>query len=87
VRARVENGYVDANRRTKIRELRELVQRGAYSVDPNAAADAILLRLYGPDLVREYPRPSRHPGRRRSAATAGVTRPTSAGRRETVLAA
>jgi Anti-sigma-28 factor, FlgM len=78
---------VDAYRATKIRELRELVERGAYSVDPDAVADAILLRLSGTDLVPEYAPPSRHTRRRRSAVLTGVTRPARVGRRGTVLAA
>jgi len=45
---------VDTHREKKLHELRELVERGEYRVDPSAVAEALMQRLSGRDLAREY---------------------------------
>jgi hypothetical protein len=47
---------MQAHRRKKIRELRDLVSQGNYPVDPVSVADAVMQRLSGPDLALDYAR-------------------------------
>jgi hypothetical protein len=78
---------VNANRRTKVRLLRELVEHGAYRVDPDAVADAIVQRVSGVDMAYEYARVTPKAGRRRGVPVTPVTTPIAADRTGTRLAA
>lgn len=49
-----EDARVDTHRETKLQEIRELVKRGDYRVDPSAVADALMRRRLGRALAREY---------------------------------
>lgn len=77
---------MDTYRRIKVRRLRELVERGAYGVDPNAVADAIVQFLSGADLALEYAQSVRQ-GDAQSLPMAGVTGAVDAGHAGTRLAA
>jgi hypothetical protein len=87
VPAGVENRPVNTNRRIKVRLLRELVERGAYSVDPDAVAGAIVQLLSGADLDHEYAQAARKGGHRGSEPLAGVTSAVGADLTGTRLAA
>jgi Anti-sigma-28 factor, FlgM len=39
--------YTDVGQETKVDQIKEEIQRGAYQVDPKAVADAMLRRLFG----------------------------------------
>jgi hypothetical protein len=45
---------VQMNKQTKVRELRELIERGEYRVDPTAVADAVIAHVSGENMAADY---------------------------------
>jgi hypothetical protein len=74
-----------AHRHPGVRELHSLIAHGQYAVDVGTVADAIIGRVSGLDLARDYPglyaEPDRHPAGRLTGEGRGGRRAMGEGRR------